>query len=364
MYVTRIDLVALAKQPLDNVDGLEVRCVRPTRALIASFPHLGPSLISKWAGPGHFFFLASHQGRPVGYRCLATVAPLSLKPFLRLRPHQLFTVDIFTAPDARRRGLTRAMKNASARYLVHRGYRETWSVQRVTNYDTVIASERTGSLRVGTLVRASFLGWTRFTLIPATVVSPTLVARQLDLLKHLAPAAKRVGVFFNPSVTRLSTDALEAITALAADRGVDIAYFKVREVTDQAAALEAIFRSMADTGVQGLIVHSDPMLRLNARSIVRLVRRYHLAAVFDAECFVVAGGFVACGAMLPGLHDFDAVIAHLDAQQHGAMNSDGISPNLEITVNHRALAASGLAMPLAVSASSPSPGVPERHHGQ
>jgi hypothetical protein len=333
MYLTRIDLVALAKQPLDNVDGLEVRCVRPSKPLIASFPHLGPSLISKWAGPGHFFFLACHHGRPVGYRCLATVAPFSLKPFLRLRPHQLFTVDIFTAPHARRRGLTRAMKIVSARHLLDKGYRETWSVQRVTNHDTVIASERTGSLRVGTLVRMSVLGWTRFTVMPATVVSPTLVARQLELLEQIAPAISKVGILFNPSVTRLSPQTREALRSLAASRRLDLLLFEAREEVDQIGALERIFTSMAQAALQGLIVHSDPMLRLHARRITALVNRHRLAAVFDARTFLAAGGRSACGLTQPDLRDFGAVMACVDAQQHALGHPEALSPDFEVVVD-------------------------------
>jgi hypothetical protein len=335
MYLTRIDLVALAKQPLDNVEGLAVRCVRPSKALIASFPHLGPSLIAKWTGPGHFFVLACHQGRPVGYRCMATVPPPSLKPFLRLRAHQLFTIDLFTDPDVRRRGLTRAMKIVSARHAVDNGYRETWAVQRVTNYDTVVASERTGSVRVGTLVRTSLLGRTRFTLIPVTVVSARLVARQLDLLEQLAPGTTRVGILFNPSLTRLSPQTREALSSLAASRRLELLLFEAREEVDQVAALERIFTSMAQAALEGLIVHSDPMLSLHARRITALVNRHRLAAVFDARAFLAAGGRIACGLARPELRDFGAVMAYVDAQQRALAGSEDPPPDFEIVANTR-----------------------------
>lgn len=342
MYLTRIDLVALANQSVEQMEGLEIRCVRPDYSLMASFPHLTRSTISRWRRPGHFFFLSILGAQPVGYRCLTTVAAPSLRRFLRLRPHQLFTVDIFTQPDLRRRGLTRPLKIVAARHVVQQGYHEIWAVQRVTNYDTVVAAERTGTVRVGTLTRTSLLGRARFDVTPVAVMSTALVGRQLGLLKHLAPAVTRVGILFNPSLTRLSPKTLESTKALAANRGVDLAFFEVREVVDQVAALEQVFASMAEAAVQGLIVHSDPMLRLHASTVVALAQRHHLAAVFDAKRFVAAGGLVAYGATPPRLHDFDAVMAHFDAQQRATTDLEELPPDLELTVNRGEAAAPGL----------------------
>ncbi len=315
MYLTRMDLLFLANLPVEKIDGFEFRCVRPDDTLLASFPHLGRSTISQWARPGYFFFLGLLDGRPVGYRCWAITAAPSLRQFLRLRPHQLFTIDIFTHPDFRRRGLVRPIKIMAARHLVPQGYREVWSVERPTNYDTVIAADRTGTVRVGTLIRTSCLGLARFTMTPVTVLSPTLVGHQLDLLKRQAPSVTRAAVLFNPSLTRSSPTTADSIRALAAARGVDLAFVEVREVDDQAAALERAFTSMTQTGVQGVILHSDPMLRLHARTVVTLARSRGLAAVFDAKPFAAAGGLVARGATSLRLSDFDAVMAYFDAQQ-------------------------------------------------
>lgn len=364
MYLSRSDPGVVANQPLEPVEGLEIQRVRPDHTLTTFFPHLTPSTISRWQRPEFFVFLLVLGGQPVGYRCLSTEAAPSLRQFLRLRPDQLFTLDIFTQPDFRRRGLTRPLKVVAARQLMQRGYREIWSVQRTTNYDTVVAAERTGTVRVGTLIRTAFLGRASFAVTPVTVMSAALLRHQLDLLKRLAPAVSRVGVLLNPSLTRLRPDTLESAKALAGDRGVDLACFEVREVVDQVASLERVFSSMADATVQGLIVCSDPMLRLHARTVVALAQRHHLAAVFDAKPFVAAGGLVAYGATLPRLRDFDVVMAYFDAQQRAAGDQDALPPDLELTVNRDEPAALGLmtfpAIPSPTTSGSPAASAPDR----
>jgi GNAT superfamily N-acetyltransferase len=348
MYLTCTDLIELATRPFEEINGLEVCCVRPDRSLIASFPHLKPSAISKWAGPGHFFFLAALDGRPIAYRCMASTAGPSLARFFRLRPDQLFTIGIFTQPDLRRRGLTRPLKITAARHVVREGYREAWAVERTSNYDTVVAAERTGTVRVGTLIRTSWLGRARYVVIPVTVLSAVLLGRQLDLLRHLAPDVIRVGVLFNPSLTRLSSTTLESINALAADRGVELKFFEAREEGDQIAVLERAFASMAASSIQGLILHSDPMLRLHARSIVSLADRHHLAAVFDARPFVIAGGLVAYGATPPSLHDLDAVSVYFSEQQRATVEPHELCQAVELVLNHRVAAALGPTIPPAL----------------
>jgi ABC-type uncharacterized transport system substrate-binding protein len=130
-----------------------------------------------------------------------------------------------------------------------------------TNYATIAVSDKTGSVRVGTLTRSSVLGHVRFSVTPATTPSAELIGRQLGLLKQIVPALVRVGVLFNPAVTRLEMETVESIRARAAALGVDLAFFEVRATRDQAAALDHALSAMIHAAVDGLIVLSDPLLR-------------------------------------------------------------------------------------------------------
>ena len=345
MYLIRWDPLPLASLPLTTGD-FELRLARPDDRLTEAFPHLRRSWIAPWFGPGHFFHLALHKGTPVAYRCLASTAGPLLDPFLRLRAHQLYAVDRFTRPEFRRRGLLRIMKIAQAHAVVPRGIRDVWAVESVTNHDAIISSDKTGTVRVGTLIRTSVLGRLHFSLTPARILPAELIRRQLGLLRQLVPALARVGVLFNPSVTRAEVETSESTKALAAALGVDLVFFEVRAESDQVAALIQVFSAMAHAAVGGLIVLSDPMLRDYRRAIVGLVNRYRLPAVYDAKPFVDAGGLMAYGAPLVELRDIQSVIDHLDRQASTALDAQVPPPGLALTVNRRAAAALGLEHPL------------------
>jgi GNAT superfamily N-acetyltransferase len=344
MYLTHIDLDAVADQPLEPMDGVEVRWVPPDDTLIGSFPHLTPAIISRWAGPGHFFFLARHCGRPVSYRCIATTAGPSLAAFFRLRPHHLFVADIFTCPDFRRRGVTRIVKLASARHLARRGYREMWAVETTTNYNTIVANDRTHVQRVGTLIRRCVLGRTKFSMIPGAPLSIGLVRGHLQLLQLCAPGVSRVGLLFNPAVAWADAASIESIRAAAADLGVVLTPVEVRDALDQVSALQRAFATMAELAIDGLIVHSEPMLRDYRHAIVSMVQRLRIPAVYDAREFVVAGGLLSYGYARPCLHDFESVMAYVDSlKATGHAPIDATKPDL--VLNAKAVTALGLAVP-------------------
>ena len=111
-----------------------------------------------------------HDGQPVAYRCVArTVGPF-LKPFLRLRPHQLIVINDYTRPEFRRLGVMGTMRTLVARELVAQGFRESWTTELPTNYATLSGSDRTGIER-STLIRRCVLGHVRFSVIPAATLS-------------------------------------------------------------------------------------------------------------------------------------------------------------------------------------------------
>ena len=153
------------------------------------------------------------------------------------------------------------------------------------------------------------------------------------MFEQLAPGITRVGILLNPSVARLSQQKREALRRLAADRRQELRLFEVREEVDQSAALERTFTSMGEAALQGLIVHSDPMLRLHARTITALANHHRLAAVFDARAFLAAGGRIACGLTQPALRDFGAVMAYVDAQQRALAGHEDPAPDFEVVAD-------------------------------
>lgn len=343
LHLTRADLLAMASRPL-KMDGLGVRLVRPDDPLAETFPDLVASTVARWSSPDHLWFLAVHDGQPVAYRCVArTVGPF-LKPFLRLRPHQLIVINDYTRPEFRRLGVMGTMRTLVARELVARGFRESWTTELPTNYATLSGSDRTGIER-STLIRRCVLGHVRFSVIPAATLSAGLVQRQLGLLKQVVPGLSRAGLLFNPSVTRAGVERVESANAVAASLGVALVVVEVREAFDQAAALDHAFAAMVDAAIGGLLVLSDPMLRDHRRAIVSRVERHRLPAVYDAKTFIDAGGLLSCGAPPPCLHDIDSVSAYLDEQRRSPVDATAPEGDPELVVSRPAAARLGLTFP-------------------
>jgi hypothetical protein len=344
LYVTYVDWVVDAKRPLD-LGGYEVRRARASDSLAAAFPHLTPSDIATWFRPDHFFYVLLRGEDLVGYRCESTRPSPSVSRFLRLRPDQTFSIDHFIRPDLRRLGLARSLKFAVARDLAARGYTGSFGTEVPTNYATLISAPRRGTLRVGTLSRTCLLGRVRFALTPVKNLSPELVHRQLVMLKRVAPHVSHVGVLFNPSVVMTAADFEQATKTSAAGLGVTLTFLPVREASDQAAALAgALLPTAHDGTIDGLIVFSDPMLKEYRRTIVALVNRLNIPAVYDATEFVAAGGLMSYDAAAPCLRDFDSVMAYVTA-----VKAEGHPPphveHPHLGVNSKAAAALGLAVP-------------------
>jgi len=342
IYLTRSNQCEVAALPL-RTNGVEVRLARPNDPLVEAFPHLTISKIATWLAPDHLMFVILCDGRLVGYRCVSTKVDPSVSGFLGLRPHQIYTVFMYTNPEHRQHGLTRITRIAVARELVKRGFREAWSAESPTNHNAVIATERKGPIRVGTLTRTSLLGRVGFSMTPVTTLSPQLIHRQLTQFKEIARSAASVGLLFNPSVT-IGVEGADALKSVAAELGAELTLLPVRETADQTSTFHEAFATALKQGVTGLIVLSDPMMKDHRRTIVALVNRYRLAALFDAKEFVAAGGLMACGTPAPCLRDFDSLLAYLDT-----MDAAGHPPEAgdepELVVNRHTAAALGLVVP-------------------
>lgn len=167
-YVTRSDIAALLERPpLPAGDGLEFRAARPDDLpLIEAFPRQTAATYRSWLRPGYLLFLALHEGCPIAYRCLSTIPSPWVAGFFRLRPDQIYSVDVFTLPEYRRRRAAARLRIAMAPVLLGRGFREVLSIQRPDNAESNAYTDRTGIARIGVLTRTCIAGRVRFSFTP------------------------------------------------------------------------------------------------------------------------------------------------------------------------------------------------------
>lgn len=137
-----------------EASSLDVRFARPDDLdWLAALGHVDRATLAEWMGADYFMFVAFRAGRPVGFRCVCRRAPPWVADWFRLRPDQLYGVDVFTVPEQRRSGLARAIFARTSPMLHARGFTELLGVQRLDNVDSIAALARSGFTRLGRLTR-------------------------------------------------------------------------------------------------------------------------------------------------------------------------------------------------------------------
>lgn len=192
-YLTREDLTRHIGVPV-TACGLEIRAARreDVPAMQMFTTRMSRQTLHTWCGPDYYFFITLKDGVPISYRCLSRLVHPGMIGFIELRPHQIFMVDEFTAPEFRRRGITRQLAVAMTPLLVAHGFQEVLGIHRVDNEDTIAAVRAKGIPRIGTVTRWRVLGKTSFTYEPATAVTATALdagiqrASTLDIEAPLA----------------------------------------------------------------------------------------------------------------------------------------------------------------------------------
>lgn len=176
-YITRENLTRYVGLSVVS-NGFELRFARSEDLprMPAFTTRISLDTLRTWCGPDYFFFLALKDGEAVSYRCLSTLVHPGVVGFVSLRQDQIFMVDEFTAPEFRRRGITRQMAIAMTPFLLGRGYREVLGIHRVDNYDTISAVRAKGIPTVGILTRTCFLWKTSFRYKPSLPEPAPLLA--------------------------------------------------------------------------------------------------------------------------------------------------------------------------------------------
>jgi len=117
-----------------------------------------------------------------------------------------------------------------------------------------------------------------------------LVAKQLELLRELVPAATVIGVLVNPSNPVSASDTREVeIAARSLGRKVRITHVGTEQDFD------AAFAAFAAQRIGALLIVPDALFTDGRNRIVMLATRHRLPAIYWTREFVEAGGLVSYG---------------------------------------------------------------------
>jgi putative ABC transport system substrate-binding protein len=120
-----------------------------------------------------------------------------------------------------------------------------------------------------------------------------LAAKQLGLLRELAPAAARVGLLVNPNNANVEAVTRE-MAAAASSIGVQI---EVARASDS-SAIDAAFAGFSQNKTAALVVGADPFFFSSRVQLATLAARYAIPAVYTVREFPEAGGLMSYGTSL------------------------------------------------------------------
>jgi len=117
-----------------------------------------------------------------------------------------------------------------------------------------------------------------------------LVAKQLELLREVVPAATVIGVMVNPNNPVAASDTREVeMAAQSLGRQVYIAQVATEQEFDLA------FAALNARGVGALLIVPDPLFTGGRERLALLAARHRLPAIFYTNLYAEAGGLVSYG---------------------------------------------------------------------
>src|SRR5262245_53271073 len=172
-----------------------------------------------------------------------------------------------------------------------------------------------------------------------------LMSKRLELLKDALPGLTRVAVLANPAHTT-TAPALRELHGAAQRLQVALHVQAVRSL----AELEPAFVAMTHTGVEALVVLTDPLLlEQHVSAVTALALRYRLPAMYPWKTYADAGGLMAYNLSLTDAYRRGA--AYVDKLLKGALPIElpvEEPTKFEFIINLKTAQALGLTLPPAL----------------
>jgi putative ABC transport system substrate-binding protein len=120
-----------------------------------------------------------------------------------------------------------------------------------------------------------------------------LAAKQLGLLRELAPTSTRIGLLVNPNNANAEAVAREMATA-ASTIGVEIEVVRASDI----AGIDAAFATLVRNKASALVVGADPFFFFRRTQFATLATRHALPAVYTVREYPEAGCLMSYGTSL------------------------------------------------------------------
>jgi putative ABC transport system substrate-binding protein len=174
-----------------------------------------------------------------------------------------------------------------------------------------------------------------------------LVAKRLELLRELVPAATRVVVFVNPANASNTEITLRDVEPAARAMGLQIQILKASTSRE----IDTAFATLASERPDALFVGNDSFFTSRRVQLVSLAARERIPAAYSNRDYVEAGGLMTYGTKLADAYRQAGTYAGRILK--GAKPADlpvVQSSKFEFVINHQTARLLGLTVPLTLLA--------------
>jgi ABC-type uncharacterized transport system substrate-binding protein len=122
-------------------------------------------------------------------------------------------------------------------------------------------------------------------------LSGEVVAKRLELMRELVPAATRVAVLVNPTNAADAETTVRDVAAAARAIGLQIQVFNAGTIRE----IDAAFANLARERIDGLFVSPDPFFNSRRVHLAVLAARHTVPATYAGRDYAEAGGLMSYG---------------------------------------------------------------------
>ena len=175
-----------------------------------------------------------------------------------------------------------------------------------------------------------------------TLFSYALAAKRLELLHELIPNAAAIALLLNPRSPTIAENETRSVKSAALSLGLTIQILNASTEPE----IEAVFATIAQKGIGGLLVSGDALFTNRPKQIIALAARHAIPAIYGWREYIAAGGLATYGASLADSYRQTGI--YTGRILNGAKPADLpiIQPTkFELVINLRTAKALGLEVP-------------------
>ncbi len=182
-----------------------------------------------------------------------------------------------------------------------------------------------------------------------TLFSYATVVKRLELLHELIPNAAAIALLLNPRSPTIAENETRAVKSAALSLGRTIQILNASIEPE----IEAVFATIAQQGIGGLLVSGDALFTSRRKQIVALAARHAIPAIYGWREYIAAGGLAAYGVSLADSYRQTGIYTGKILKGAKPAELPIIRPTkFELVINLKTAKALGLTVPLTLQAAA------------